>query len=244
VLGVKCGMLTEWDDWGMPQPLTVIKIDNCIVSQVKTEDKEGYTALQLGAIDKKIKRTTKPLIGHFEKANSAPKRHVAEFRVTPDALLPAGTELFAAHFVPGQKVDVAGTSKGKGFAGVMKRWGFKGGGATHGNSRAHRKGGSTGNCQDPGKTFKGKKMAGQMGNKRITVQNVDVYKVDVQRNLMFLRGSIPGSKGSFLEIRDAVKGPNSPSELPFPTISLEAIGEMPKQVTRPPIEVNPYIVDE
>ena len=135
ILGIKCGMTSEWDERGISQPVTIVKVEDCQVSQVKSKNKEGYTALQLGAINRRPNRVTKAMAGHFHQAGVPAKRHVVEFRVSEDAVLPVGTELFAAHFVPGQKVDVAGTSKGKGFAGVMKRWGFKGGSATHGNSR-------------------------------------------------------------------------------------------------------------
>eukprot|EP00658_Telonema_sp_P-2_P023681 TRINITY_DN19494_c0_g1_i1.p1 TRINITY_DN19494_c0_g1~~TRINITY_DN19494_c0_g1_i1.p1 ORF type:complete len:213 (-),score=59.75 TRINITY_DN19494_c0_g1_i1:366-1004(-) len=206
-------------------------------------DRDGYTAVQLGAIDKKLKRVTNAAKGHYERSGVAAKRHVVEFRVTPDAVVREGTELFAAHFVPGQKVDVVGKSKGKGFAGVMKRHGFGGGNATHGNSRAHRKPGSTGaGGQDPGRVIKGHKMAGHMGDKRTTVQNIEVYKVDVERNLIFLRGSIPGSKGSLLQISDAIKGADAPTELPFPTISLEQVRAITKsEIVRPAATTNPYV---
>lgn len=137
LLGVKCGMMQQWDEWGIPHAVSVIKVDHCQVSQVKTEESDGYTAVQVGAIDKKPKRITRAEHGHFDQAGITGKRHVTEFRVTPDAIVPAGTELFAAHFVAGQKVDVAAKSKGKGFAGVMKRHGFGGGNATHGNSKVH-----------------------------------------------------------------------------------------------------------
>lgn len=180
-----------------------------------------YNALQLGVSEAKRKNVTKPLEYHFKKANVAPKRKLAEFRVTPDALLPVGTTINAAHFVPGQLVDVTGTSKGKGFQGGMKRHGFAGQRATHGVSKTHRAIGSTGACQDPGRVWKGKKMPGRMGSDRVTMQNLEVYKIDTQRNLVYIRGHVPGHAGNFVSIQDAVKGPKFPSEPPFPTAMVE-----------------------
>jgi len=225
LLAIKCGMTSQWDSWGVRQPLTVLKVDGCQVVQMKTDEKEGYNALQLGMCDKKLKRVNKSQKQHFETYGVAPKKHLSEFRVTEDALLEPGTEIFAAHFVPGQKVDVCGTSIGKGFAGVMKRWNFRGGRATHGTSRAHRKGGSTGQCQDPGKVFKGKKMAGHLGNERVTVKNLEVYSVDVEQNLILVRGHVPGSKGGLIRVTDAFTQP-FPKPLPFPTRSLEELGDL------------------
>lgn len=227
VLGIKCGMTSEWDQWGVRHPLTIIKVDACKVVQVKGREKEGYVALQVGIGEKKLKRVTKPLWGHFNAANVEPKQHLGEFVVTEDAVLPVGSEIFAAHFVPGQKVDVCGTSIGKGFAGVMKRWNFGGGRASHGNSKAHRSAGSTGQCQDPGRVFPGKKMAGHLGNERVTVKNLEVYRVDVPRNLLFVRGQVPGSKGGIVRVTDARTQPSPP--LPFPTIYLEELAELPTE---------------
>jgi len=155
-----------------------------------------------------------------------------------------GTELYAAHFLPGQKIDVTGTSVGKGFAGVMKRWNFKGGRATHGTSKAHRKGGSTGHCQDPGKVFKGKKMAGNMGNERVTVKNLEVYRVDVDQNLILVRGHVPGSKGGVIRVADAYTQP-FPKDPPFPTITLEEMGEINiKDMQAAAAAKNPWIPSE
>ena len=187
------------------------------VVQVKTAAKEGYTALQVGAGARDAKAVTFPLAGHFRWAGVPIKRALAEFRVTPDALLPAGTRLHAAHFAAGQHVDVSGTSIGKGFAGGMKRHGFAGQGASHGNSVSHRALGSTGCRQDPGRVWKGKKMPGQMGNARRTVQSLLVYKVDAARGLLFLKGHVPGHAGGFVEVRDALRTPPRELGAPFPT---------------------------
>jgi len=241
LLAIKCGMTSQWDSWGVQHPLTVLKVDGCQVVQAKTSEKEGYNALQLGLSDKKLKRCGQPEIKHFRKNGVEPKKHLQEFRVTEDAMLEPGTELYAAHFIPGQKVDVCGTSIGKGFAGVMKRWNFKGGRATHGTSRAHRKGGSTGQCQDPGKVFKGKKMAGHMGNKRITVKNLEVYGVDVDQNLLLVRGHVPGSKGGLVRITDAHTQP-FPKPPPFPTRLLEDLAELGDDDRHKPAStVNPWM---
>lgn len=222
LLAIKCGMTSEWDSEGVRHPLTVLKVDDCQVTQVKTKEKDNYVALQVGIGSKKPKRVLRAQKGHFESAGVEPKQHLGEFRVSEDAILPVGADIFAAHFVPGQKVDVCGTSIGKGFAGVMKRWNFKGGRATHGNSKAHRSAGSTGQCQDPGRVFKGKKMAGHLGNERVTVKNLEVHRIDVPQNLIFVRGHVPGSKGQVIRVSDAWTQP-SPQPPPFPTATLEEI---------------------
>ncbi len=202
----KLGMSRIFADDGRSIPVTVLHMDNCqVVAQRKTES-DGYSALQLGAGAAKVKRTSKAMRGHFAKSKVEPKRKVVEFRVSEDCLLDVGAELSASHFIPGQKVDVAGVTIGKGFAGAMKRHNFGGLRASHGVSISHRSHGSTGQCQDPGKVFKGKKMAGHMGAKRRTQQNLEVMRVDENRNLVLVRGAIPGSKGMWVEIRDAVKG--------------------------------------
>lgn len=216
-LGIKAGMMSEFDADGMRHEMTVLALDNCQVVQVKTRDQNGYSALQLGTDEVRAKVTTKPLMGHFTSAGVAPKRVLGEFRVAPEALLPVGTAVTAAHFVPGQLVDVSGTSKGKGFQGAMKRHNFSGQRATHGVSKAHRALGSTGQCQDPGRVFKGKKMPGRMGGRRTTMQNLTVYRVDEARNLVFVKGHVPGNAGGFVRITDAVKGPKFPTPPPFPT---------------------------
>lgn len=215
VIAKKLGMSRVFAEDGTNIPVTVLHVDNCQVVAQRTAEKDGYSALQLGAGAAKVKRTSKAMRGHFAKSNVEPKRKVVEFRVSEDCLLDVGAELAASHFVPGQKVDAAGITVGKGFAGGMKRHNFGGLRATHGVSISHRSHGSTGQCQDPGKVFKGKKMAGQMGNVRTTIQNLEVVRVDDERNLVMVRGSVPGSKGSWLEIRDAIKGVGT-VDLPLP----------------------------
>src|SRR5262249_13159509 len=177
----------------------------CQVVAQRTEEKNGYTAVQLGVGLSKVKNTSKALRGHFAKAEVEPKAKVAEFRVTPENMLDVGAEITVDHLVAGQKVDVTGTSTGKGFQGVIKRHNFGGGRATHGNSVSHRTHGSTGQRQDPGKVFKGKKMAGHMGVERVTTQNVEVVSTDTDRGLILIRGAVPGSKGSWILVRDAAK---------------------------------------
>ncbi len=215
VIAQKLGMTRIYTDAGEQVPVTVLKLDNLQVVAQRTEDKDGYTAVQLGAGMAKVKNTTKPMRGHFAAAKVEPKRKVVEFRVSPDNMLDIGAELSAEHYVAGQKVDVSGTSIGKGFAGVMKRHNFGGGRATHGNSVSHRSHGSTGQCQDPGKVFKGKKMAGHMGNVRVTTQNLEIVRADADRGLLLVRGAVPGSKGAWIEVKDAVKKAR-PDNAPLP----------------------------
>ena len=205
VIAQKLGMTRIFGDDGLHVPVTVLKMDDVRVVAQRTQDKDGYTALQLGWGKAKVKRVTQALRGHFAKAKVEPKRKLREFRVDPDSLVDVGAELSPTHFVTGQFVDVVGTSIGKGFAGGMKRHGFAGLRATHGVSVNHRSLGSTGQCQDPGKVFKGKKMAGQLGNKRITVQNLQVIGTDAERGLILIKGALPGSKGGFVYVSDAVK---------------------------------------
>jgi len=215
LIAQKVGMTRVFTDDGQHVPVTVLKVDSCQVVAVRTEDKDGYTAVQLGAGAIKVKNVTKPQRGHFAKARVEPKRKLVEFRVDADALIDVGAELSAAHFLPGQFVDVTGTSIGKGFAGAMKRWNFGGLRATHGVSVSHRSHGSTGNRQDPGKVFKNKKMAGHLGDEKVTVLNLKVVSVDEDRGLIFLKGAVPGAEGAWLRIRDAVKK-KAPEGLPFP----------------------------
>ncbi len=215
MIAQKVGMTRIFTDEGEHVPVTVLKVDGCQVVAVRTEETDGYTAVQIGAGQIKVKNVTKPLRGHFAKAKVEPKRKLAEFRVTPDALIDVGAELSAAHFVPGQFVDVTGTSIGKGFAGAMKRWNFGGLRATHGVSISHRSHGSTGNRQDPGKVFKNKKMAGHLGDERVTVLNLKVVQVDEERGLIMLKGAVPGSEGGWVRIRDAIKK-KAPEGVPFP----------------------------
>jgi large subunit ribosomal protein L3 len=215
VIAKKVGMTRVFDDIGEHVPVTVLHLDSCQVVAQRTEERDGYTALQLGAGKKKVKRTPKAERGHFAKAKVEPKRKLVEFRVSAENLVDPGAEITADHFVPGQRVDVAGISIGKGFAGAMKRWNFGGLRASHGVSISHRAHGSTGQCQDPGKVFKGKKMAGHLGSERVTTQNLEVVRVDVERGLILVKGAVPGAKGSWIELRDAVKGAGD-AELPTP----------------------------
>lgn len=207
LIAQKVGMTRVFDDAGQHVPVTVLKVEDCQVVAVRTQEKDGYLAVQLGAGRAKVKNVTRPLRGHFAKARVEPKRRLAEFRVTPDAVLEVGDFLTADHFVAGQRVDVTGTSIGKGFAGSMKRHNFGGLRASHGVSISHRAHGSTGHSQDPGRVFKGKKMAGHMGDERVTVQNLTVVSTDAERGLILVRGAIPGSDGGWVLIRDAVKKP-------------------------------------
>jgi large subunit ribosomal protein L3 len=215
LIAQKVGMTRIFSPEGQHVPVTVLKVDGCHVIAQRTEDKHGYVALQLGVGKAKVKNVTKAQRGHFATAKVEPRAHVVEFRVTPDALVDVGAELSAAHFVPGQKVDVTGTSIGKGFQGGMKRWNFGGLRATHGVSISHRSLGSTGNRQDPGKTFAGKKMAGHMGDERVTTQNLTVVSVDESEGLIFIKGSVPGSDNGWVMVRDAVKIAHT-QKLPFP----------------------------
>jgi large subunit ribosomal protein L3 len=215
VIAKKLGMTRIFREDGRHVPVTVLALENNQVVAVKTDETDGYTAVQLGAGTKKAKNTTKPERGHFGKAEVEPKAKVAEFRVDADAVLQPGATISADHFVPGQMVDVTGVTQGKGFAGVMKRWNFGGLRATHGVSVSHRSHGSTGQRQDPGKVFKGKKMAGHMGARQRTQQNLEIVSTDVARGLIFVMGSVPGSKGGWLLVKDAVKTP-SKVELPYP----------------------------
>ncbi len=205
VIAKKLGMTRLFLEDGKQVPVTVLQLDSLQVVAQRTADKDGYTAVQLGAGLAKAKRTTAGMRGHFAKANVAPKRKVAEFRVTPDCMIDVGEEITADHYFAGQFVDVAGTSIGKGFQGAMKRHNFGGLRASHGVSVSHRSHGSTGQCQDPGKVFKGKKMAGHMGAVRVTTQNLQVVKTDSDRGLIMIKGAVPGSAGGWVTIKDAVK---------------------------------------
>jgi len=216
VIAKKLGMSRIFAEDGSHIPVTVLELDGCAVIAHRTKEKDGYSAIQLGAGLAKVSRTSKALRGHFAKAEVEPRKKVVEFRVSDDCLLEIGSELSAEHFVPGQKVDVSAVSIGKGFAGAMKRHNFGGLRATHGVSISHRSHGSTGQCQDPGKVFKGKKMAGQMGAKRISTQNLEVVRTDAERGLVLIRGAVPGSKGTWIEIRDAVKGVGA--DVPVPGV--------------------------
>ena len=205
VIAKKVGMTRVWTDDGINVPVTVLQMESCQVVDVRGEDTHGYAAVQLGAGVRKVKHTSKPMRGHFAKASVEPKRKLVEFRISADNMLNVGDELAADHFVDGQYVDVAGVSIGKGFAGAMKRHNFGGLRASHGVSISHRSHGSTGQCQDPGRVFKGKKMAGHMGASRVTVQNLQVVSTDVERGLILVKGAVPGPKSGWVQVTDAVK---------------------------------------
>ena len=215
LIAKKLGMSRVFTDEGNHVPVTVLRVDNCQVVAQRTQERDGYTALQLGAGAAKVKNVTKPQRGHFAAAKVEPKAKLAEFRVSEDALVPVGAEITAAHFVPGQFVDVTGTSIGKGYAGGMKRHNFGGLRASHGVSISHRSLGSTGQRQSPGKTFKNKKMPGQLGNERVTTQSLEIVRSDAERGLILIKGSVPGSENGWVLIRDAVKR-KTPDGLPFP----------------------------
>ena len=243
-LAMKVGMLAIFDKWGERHAVTALQMDGCQVVQVKTEETNGYTAMQLGVGEAKDRRVNISKRGHFEKHGlDLINRKLMEFRVSPDSLLPVGTKIGSMHFVPGQLVDVAGISRGKGFAGVMKRHNFSGGRATHGNSLSHRVPGSTGQSQDPGRTFKGKKMPGRMGGKRATAQNLKIMMVDPSRDVVYIKGAVPGANGSFVRVVDAVKGPFYPEEPPRPTFSGELPAE-PQFAPAPEKDTGDYIVPD
>jgi len=215
VLAEKLGMTRVFADDGSHVPVSVLRVGECEVVAARRPEADGYAAVQLGIGRAKAKTVTKPMRGHFAKTKVTPKARLAEFRVSEDALLEPGTVLSVGHFVVGQYVDVCGTSIGKGFAGAMKRWGFKGLRASHGVSLSHRSHGSTGQRQDPGKVFKGKKMAGHMGDRRVTVQNLEVIGIDPERGLILVKGAVPGARGGYVRVTDAVKRA-LPQEVPYP----------------------------
>lgn len=215
LLAQKVGMTRLFTAEGTHTPVTVLKVDACQVVALRTKEKDGYTAVQLGVGKAKVKNVTKAERGHFAKAAVEPKKKLVEFRVADDALLEVGRELSVEHFIAGQFVDVTGTTIGKGFAGGMKRWNFGGLRATHGVSISHRSHGSTGNRQDPGKTFKNKKMAGHLGVERVTTQNLRVVSTDVARGLILIHGAVPGADGGYVLVRDAVKR-KRPENVPYP----------------------------
>jgi large subunit ribosomal protein L3 len=211
----KVGMTRLFDGAGDQVPVTVLKVDRARVIAHMTEEKNGYTALQLGVGEAKVKNVSKAVRGHFAKAKVEPSKKVVEFRVQPEALVDVGAEITADHFIAGQQVDVTGITIGKGFAGGMKRWNFGGLRATHGVSVSHRSHGSTGNRQDPGRTFPGKKMAGHLGVEQVTTLNLKVVQVDAGQGLIMVKGSVPGSAGGWVLVRDAIKQP-VPKDVPFP----------------------------
>ncbi|PJI93207.1 LSU ribosomal protein L3P [Yoonia maricola] len=215
LIAKKVGMTRLFMEDGKQIPVTVLSLENLQVVAQRTADTNGYTAVQLGAGNAKAKRTSKAMRGHFAAAKVEPKRKVAEFRVAPENMINVGETLTANHYFEGQYVDVCGTSIGKGFAGAMKRHNFGGLRATHGVSISHRSHGSTGQCQDPGKVFKGKKMAGHMGAAKVTTQNLQVVKTDADRGVIMVKGAVPGSKGGWVTIKDAVKKP-TPENVIYP----------------------------
>jgi large subunit ribosomal protein L3 len=235
VIAKKVGMTRLFMEDGKQIPVTVLQLDNLQVVAQRTEEKDGYTAVQLGAGSAKAKRTSKAMRGHFAAAKVEPKRKLAEFRVDADAMLNVGDEIIADHYFAGQYVDVSGTSIGKGFAGAMKRHNFGGLRASHGVSISHRSHGSTGQCQDPGKVFKGKKMAGHMGAARVTTQNLEVVKTDTDRGLIMVKGAVPGSKGGWVTVKDAVKKP-FPENAALPAALKSAAAPAAEETAETPAE--------
>jgi len=205
ILAKKIGMTSYFNDDGTRSPATLLYIDKCEVTNIQNNEKNNYQSIQVGAENKKINKIKKPQKNHFTKIKATPKKYLKEFKVSANNLMEIGKEIKADHFKKGQFVDVTSISKGKGFAGSMKRHNFGGGRASHGNSISHRAHGSTGNNQDPGKVFKGKKMAGHMGAKQVTIQNLKVIDIDSKNNLIIVKGSVPGSRQSILSVKDSVK---------------------------------------
>ena len=242
VIAKKLGMTRFFDETGQHIPVTVLSLDGCQVTAQRTVEKDGYTALQLGAGAKKPKNTPNAMRGHFAKNSVEPKRIVAEFRVDEAALIEVGAEITADHYVAGQKIDIQGVTVGKGFAGAMKRWNFSGLRATHGVSVSHRSHGSTGQRQDPGRTFKGKKMAGHLGQETVTTLNLTVWKVDVERGLILVKGAVPGHEGSYVKVRDAIKRA-APADLPRPGAFRKA-GEATAAAAETPAEEAPAATTE
>jgi large subunit ribosomal protein L3 len=242
VIARKMGMTRLFKDDGRHVPVTVLSLENNQVVAQRTMDRDGYVAVQLGAGVAKIKNVAKPQRGHFAKAQVEPKARLVEFRVADDALVDVGAEISADHFIAGQLVDVAGHTQGKGFAGAMKRHGFGGLRASHGVSVSHRSHGSTGQRQDPGKVFKNKKMAGHMGDRERTQQNLEIVLTDVERGLIFVRGSVPGSKGTWLTVTDAVKVAR-PADVPYPA-SLKSGAEAAPEVVEEAVVADEAVVAE
>ncbi|QXJ23677.1 50S ribosomal protein L3 [Actinomadura graeca] len=206
VLGEKLGMTQVFDDEGRIVPVTVVQAGPCVVTQLRSQEKDGYTAVQIGYGQIDPRKVNKPRTGHFEKAGVTPRRYLVELRTDDTTEFELGQEITASVFEAGQRIDVTGTSKGKGTAGVMKRHGFKGLGASHGTQRKHRSPGSIGGCATPGRVFKGLRMAGRHGNARTTVQNLTVHAIDAEKNLLLIKGAVPGPNGGVVLVRDAVKG--------------------------------------
>ena len=238
LLAKKLGMTRIFRDDGTHVPVTMLHLDGLQVVAVRTPERDGYSAVQLGWGKAKVKNVSKPNRGHFAANKVEPNRKLVDFRVADDARLEPGAVLSAAHFLPGQKVDVCGTSKGKSFAGAMKRWNFAGLEASHGVSISHRSHGSTGNRQDPGRTFKNKKMAGHLGFERVTTLNVEVAAVDAERGLLMVRGSVPGGRGGYVLVRDAVKR-KRPAEAPYPAALIEPAAQAPHESETAATETTP-----
>jgi len=226
VIAQKVGMTRVFTDAGEHVPVTVLKLDSCQVVAHRTKDKNGYTALQVGVGKAKVKNVSAAERGRFAVAKVEPKKKLAEFRVSDDAVIPVGAEITADHFIPGQFVDVTGTTTGKGFAGGIKRWNFGGLRASHGVSISHRSIGSTGGRQDPGKTFKNKKMAGHLGVERITTLNLEVAAVDADKGLLMIKGAVPGAKDGYVLVRDAIKRAR-PAEAAYPAALIASAAETP-----------------
>lgn len=227
VIAQKLGMTLDWDEWGRMYPLTILKVVNCHVTAVKTEEKNGYNAVQVCGGEISMKRLNRAKMGFFAAADVPPARTLTEFKVTKNALIPPGTQLCSRHFVAGQKIDVQGTTKGKGFQGVMKRWGFAGGKASHGNSLAHRTVGATGARQDPGKVWKGKKMPGRMGGKKATMRALKIFYIRPKLDEFAVVGSVPGGKGGFVRCTDA-RSNDFLQPPPFPTFLPKEDEEVPE----------------
>ena len=245
IIAKKVGMTRLFMDNGKQVPVTVLHMENLQVVAQRTNDKHGYTAVQLGAGRSKAKNVSKAMRGHFALAKVEPKRKIAEFRVAPENLIDVGAEITAEHYVEGQFVDVSGTSIGKGFAGAMKRHNFSGLRASHGVSISHRSHGSTGQCQGPGKVFKGKKMAGHMGAVRVTTQNLQVVKIDSERGLIMIKGAVPGSKGGWVTVKDAVKK-QSFDGVPYPAALRSNVNNTDKQEPKdaPPEQGSEVVAEE
>jgi len=226
LIAKKLGMTRVFADDGNHVPVTVLAVDHCQVVAVRTADKDGYTAVQLGTGKAKVKNVSQPMRGHFAKAKLEPRKKLVEFRVSEDALLDVGAEITAAHFLAGQFVDVVGITKGRGFSGVIRRHHFGGLRASHGVSVSHRSPGSTGQRQDPGKVFRGKKMPGHLGDVRVTTQNLRVVSTDAERGLIMVEGAVPGAEGGYVLIKDAAKRP-APKDVPFPAALRAAAGAAP-----------------
>jgi large subunit ribosomal protein L3 len=238
VIARKIGMSRVFQDDGGHVPVTVLRVDGCQVVAQRTTESHGYDAVQLGAEPAKIKNVSKAMRGHFAKAQVEPKRKVGEFRVSSDNLVAVGSELSANHFIAGQFVDVTGISIGKGFAGVIKRHNFSGLGASHGVSISHRSHGSTGQCQDPGKVFKGKKMAGHLGAERVTVQSLEVVATDAEEGLILVKGGVPGSKGTWIRVTDSTKR-KLPDGVPLPAGLKDNAADAEDQAPAEDVEVKP-----